>query len=239
VIAPWIHHSLVKSASLEWECIPNLASPCKITLQNLSALPQQDSTSQETTGHQEWWNDSPALVCSGSWLICAWLKLEESTLKWDKWTAFHCNVLSLRVCICCYSSHPSLRHRFGKNHPHWLDSQWKVYISSLLSLLGSMYNYCLLLLIWSPFMVPEPSPCDLCMHTTQAKKVVIRTLLFHIYGSCAGSVIGSHMHNHTTYLVCFHGNQHICFNPTYRPLEQWLEIRSIRNPGSLVSLTQW
>jgi hypothetical protein len=35
-IAPWIHHSWVKPASLEWECIPDLASPCEITLWNLS-----------------------------------------------------------------------------------------------------------------------------------------------------------------------------------------------------------
>jgi hypothetical protein len=29
--APWIHHSQVKPASLKWECIPDPASPCKIT----------------------------------------------------------------------------------------------------------------------------------------------------------------------------------------------------------------
>jgi hypothetical protein len=49
-IAPWIHHSWVKPASLEWECIPDPASPCRITLWNLSTLPQQDSTSQEKMG---------------------------------------------------------------------------------------------------------------------------------------------------------------------------------------------
>jgi hypothetical protein len=87
-------------------------------------------------------------------------------------------------------------------------------------------------------MVPEPSSCDLCMHTTWAGNVVSRTLLFRTYYSCAGSVIGSCTHNHTTYLVCSHGNQHICFNPTYRPWEQWLEIQSICNHGNLVCHTQ-
>jgi hypothetical protein len=101
-----------------------------------------------------------------------------------------------------------------------------------------MHNYCLLLLIWSPFTAPEPSSCDLCIHTTQAGSVVTRTLLFHTYSSCAGSVIRSYTHNHNTYLVCSHGNQHICFSPTYRPREQWLETRSIHNPGNLISCTQ-
>jgi hypothetical protein len=101
-----------------------------------------------------------------------------------------------------------------------------------------MHNYCLLLLIWFPFMVPEPASCDLCMHTTWAGSVVTRTLLFHTYYSCAGSVIRSCTHNHTTCLVCSHGNQHICFNPTYCPWEQWLETRSVCNPGNLISCTQ-
>jgi hypothetical protein len=43
-IAPWIHYSWVKPASLSWECIPYLGSPCRITLGNVSALPRQDST---------------------------------------------------------------------------------------------------------------------------------------------------------------------------------------------------
>jgi hypothetical protein len=38
--------------------------------------------------------------------------------------------------------------------------------------------------------------------------------------------------------MCFHSNQHICFNPTYHPQEQWKEIRNIQNPGNLVRLTQ-
>jgi hypothetical protein len=139
VIAPWIHHSWVKPASLEWECIPDLASPCRITLQNLSALPQQDSASQETTGDQEQQNDNPELVTTGSWLVYARQKLEESILQQTNGLCFshqlfHCNALSPLVCICCCSSHPSLCHRLGRNHPCWLISQWKVFICSLLSL---------------------------------------------------------------------------------------------------------
>jgi hypothetical protein len=87
-------------------------------------------------------------------------------------------------------------------------------------------------------MVPDPSSCDLCMHTTQARNVVTRTLLFHIYYSCVGSVTGPCTHNHTTYLVCSHGNQHTCFNHTHCSLEQWLEIQSICDPGNLINCTQ-
>jgi hypothetical protein len=101
-----------------------------------------------------------------------------------------------------------------------------------------MYNYYLLLLIWFPFVTPEPSSCDLCMHTTRAGSVVTKILLFHTYYNCAGSVIRSCTYNHTTYLMCSHGNQHISFNPTYRPWEQWLDIRSVHHPGNLVSHAQ-
>jgi hypothetical protein len=123
---------------------------------------------------------------------------------------FHLNILSLPGCICCCSSCPSLHHRFGKNCPYWLD---------LLAFLYLFWAGCiisLLLLTWSSS----------------------RTLLFHTYYSCAGSDIRSCAHNHTTYVVCSHGNQHICFNPTYCPWEQWLEVRSIWNHGTLVSCTQ-
>jgi hypothetical protein len=76
------------------------------------------------------------------------------------------------------------------------------------------------------------------MHTTWARSVVTRTLIFHTCYSCAGSVIRSCTHYHTTYLVSSHGDQHICFNPTYHPWKQWLKIRSIHNPGNLIIHTQ-
>jgi hypothetical protein len=84
----------------------------------------------------------------------------------------------------------------------------------------------------------ETSSCDLCTHTAWAGNVVTRTLLFHIYYSYAGTAIGSRTHNHTICSVCSYCKQHICFNLTYCPREQWLEIRSICNPGKLISHTQ-
>jgi hypothetical protein len=45
--------------------------------------------------------------------------------------------------------------------------------------------------------------------------------VFHAY-SCAGTVVGSCTHNHTTYSVCFHDSQYICFNPICHSQEQWL-----------------
>jgi hypothetical protein len=106
-------------------------------------------------------------------------------------------------------------------------------IYSLLSPLGRMHNYCSLLLMWFPFMASETSSCDLCIHTTLSGNAVTRNLLFHSYYCCAGTVIGSCTHNHTIYSVCSHGNQHISFNLTYHPWEQWLEIKIMCNPGNL------
>jgi hypothetical protein len=102
---------------------------------------------------------------------------------------------------------------------------------------SSFKNYCLLLLIWLPFVASEPSPCGLYIHNTWEENVT-RTLLFHTYYSCADTVIGSCTHNHSTYSVYSHGNQHICFNPTYCPWEQWLGTRSVHNPENLISHTQ-
>jgi hypothetical protein len=144
---------------------------------------------------------------------------------------FYCNSLSPLVSICCCSSDPNLCHRLGGNCHHWLDPWQKVVISCLLPLLDRIHHYCLLLLIWFPFMVPEPSSCDLRMHTTQAGSVATKILLFHSYNSCAGTVIGPCTYNHTIYLVCSHGNQYICFSSTYCPWEQWLEIRIVTTLG--------
>jgi hypothetical protein len=126
-------------------------------------------------------------------------------------TFFHTSYLTVMYCHslsnCCCTSHPSLCHRFGKNRPLLIG-----FIRSLLSLLGRMHNYCLLL-VSNVFSLHGPRA--LILHTTWADSVVTRTLLFHTYYSCAGSVIGSYTHNHTTYVGCSHGNHHICFNPTY------------------------
>jgi hypothetical protein len=49
-ITPWVQYSQVKPASLEWECILDAASPCKITLWNTCVLPRKDPVSWKTTG---------------------------------------------------------------------------------------------------------------------------------------------------------------------------------------------
>jgi hypothetical protein len=74
--------------------------------------------------------------------------------------------------------------------------------------MGPFYVFLLLNLISSVLGDPQTSNCDLYIHTSQAGNVVTRTLLFHTYYSCAGTDIRSCTHNHTIYLVCFHGNQH-------------------------------
>jgi hypothetical protein len=75
------------------------------------------------------------------------------------------------------------------------------------------------------------------MHTTQAGSAVTKTLVFPTY-SCAGTIVGSRTHSRTTYSVCFHDGQYICFNPIYRPQEQWLEAQSFTSTGKLINHTQ-
>jgi hypothetical protein len=72
---------------------------------------------------------------------------------------------------------------------------------------------------------PQALDCDSYMCTTWAWIAVTKTLVFHTYYSCAGTIVGSCTHNHTTYSVCFHDGQYICFNPIYCPQEQWLKVQ--------------
>jgi hypothetical protein len=44
---PWIHHTRVKTASLEWENIPDPASTYRITLQILLPRKQQETKKKE------------------------------------------------------------------------------------------------------------------------------------------------------------------------------------------------
>jgi hypothetical protein len=89
--------------------------------------------------------------------------------------------------------------------------------------------YCFwLFLFWVPSANLNPLSCELCLHTTQTRDAITRTLLFHNYDSCAGTVIGSCFHSGTTYSVCSHSNQHTCFDPVYAPSEEWLEVRHTR-----------
>jgi hypothetical protein len=150
-------------------------------------------------------------------------------------------VISLQCIITLVSVAVVLTLVFAIGLAETTPTDWshgKRFLLALFYLLGRMHDYCLLILMWFPFMVPGSSSCDLCMPITQAESAVMRTLLFHTYYSCAGSVIRSCTHNHTTYLVCSHGIQHISFNTTYCPWEQWLAIRSVPDPGNLISHTQ-
>jgi hypothetical protein len=67
---------------------------------------------------------------------------------------------------------------------------------------------------------------------------VTKTLVFHTYYSCARTIVGSYTHSHTTYSVCFHDGQYICFNPIYHSQEQWLEAQSFTSIGNLINHTQ-
>jgi hypothetical protein len=169
-------------------------------------------------------------------------KLEELTLQWDNQTVFTPGMsLWCIVTPCFYLLLLILTIIFVLGLTETTPIDWTHGEKFLFVLLYPFWEGCkisLLLLMWFPFMASEPSFCDLCMHTTRAGNVVTRTLLFHTYYSCAGIVIKSCTHNNTIYSVCSHGNQHIWSKPTYRPWEQWLEIRSSRNPGNLISHTQ-
>jgi hypothetical protein len=88
-----------------------------------------------------------------------------------------------------------------------------------------------------PFAAQKSSSCDPCMCIVQAGCIVTKILLFHTYYSCAGSVIRSCTQNHTIYQICSHDNQFIYFNPTYCPVEQWLELRSGHLTGNIVTQT--
>jgi hypothetical protein len=100
VIVPWILHSPVKPDSLEWECIPDPAPPCKIT------LPQQNSSSQETTGEQEWQENCPALVI---------LKAKVINIKIDEKSLYPESLIHLKLVTATHeSSSYQVFHSFYK-----------------------------------------------------------------------------------------------------------------------------
>jgi hypothetical protein len=79
-----------------------------------------------------------------------------------------------------------------------------------------MHNYCLLLLICFLLWLQSPPVTYVC--TLLRQEMLSLGLCFSILTiPVQAFVIGTYTHNHTTYLVCSHGNQHICFNPTYCP----------------------
>jgi hypothetical protein len=72
----------------------------------------------------------------------------------------------------------------------------------------------------------------------QAGSAVTKTLVFHIYYSCARTIVGSCTHSHTAYSVCFHDGQYTCFNLIYHPRGQWLEVQNFTSSGKLIKHTQ-
>ncbi|VFV42077.1 Hypothetical predicted protein [Lynx pardinus] len=70
-VRPQIHHSRVKPTSRNWECIPDLSTLCKLTIQ------KKQSETPEALG-----DCNPALVTLEA--DYAWQKLEESTVQWNK-----------------------------------------------------------------------------------------------------------------------------------------------------------
>jgi hypothetical protein len=95
-----------------------------------------------------------------------------------------------------------------------------------------MSPFCVFILLILVSSVPGE-----CVCTTQAGSAISKTLVFQTYYSCASTVVGSCTHNNTTYSVCFHDGQYICFNPIYCPQEQWLEVQSITSTGKLINHT--
>jgi hypothetical protein len=75
----------VKPAILKWECIPDPASPYKVTLRNACALPQQTLLPRRpwTTSSQ------PCSSHFRSRLVYAWWKLEESPISPLRVSLFH------------------------------------------------------------------------------------------------------------------------------------------------------
>jgi hypothetical protein len=57
-----------------------------------------------------------------------------------------------------------------------------------------------------------------------AGSIVTKTLLFHTYCSCAGSVTRSCTHNHTIYQVCSHNNQFTCFSTVL--ISMWTVVKT-------------
>jgi hypothetical protein len=103
---------------------------------------------------------------------------------------------------------------------------WLVYTQQkleklpILPLKMSPFHVFLLISVSSLPGDPQALDCDSCMCTTWVGSTVTKTLVFHTYHSCAGTIVGSCTHKHITYSVCFHDGQCICFNPIYSPWEQ-------------------
>jgi hypothetical protein len=126
---------------------------------------------------------------------------------------------------------------FGSWLVYILRNLEKLPISSLRT--SPFHVFFLLILAGSLLWDPQALDCDSCMCTIQVAIVVTKTLVFHTYYSCAAILVGSCTHNHTTYSVCCHDGQCICFKPICLPQEQWLQVWSFTSTGGLISQTHF
>jgi hypothetical protein len=85
--------------------------------------------------------------------------------------------------------------------------------------MSPFHVFFLLILVTSLRGDPQALDCDSYMQTIRIGSAVTKTLTFHTYYSCAGTIVESRTHNHTTHSVCFHDGQSICFNHIYCPQE--------------------
>jgi hypothetical protein len=97
--------------------------------------------------------------------------MAEAVFHSSYFTVMHCHPLSVSVAVVL-----TLVFTIGlaKTAPADWSHGERFFICCLLSLLGRMHNYCLLLLIWLHFKAPEPFSCDRCVHTTWAGSVVTK-----------------------------------------------------------------
>jgi hypothetical protein len=76
------------------------------------------------------------------------------------------------------------------------------------------------------------------VYTLPEQGVLLPKLWFSILLFLCRHHCWSCTHSHTTYSVCFHDGQYICFNPIYHPREQWLKVQCFTNSGKLINHTQ-
>jgi hypothetical protein len=88
----------------------------------------------------------------------------------------------------------------------WLTYTWQKLEELPISPLRMSLSHVFLLLILVSSLPGDPQAldCDSCMCITWAGSAVTKTLVFHTYYSCVGTIVGSCTHNHIAYSVFFH-----------------------------------
>jgi hypothetical protein len=113
----------------------------------------------------------------------------------------------------------------------------KVFISSLLPLLGRMHNYCLLLLMCFPFGVPELSSCDPCILITQLGQGVTGTLFLTLISPAREQSRGPAGITNPLFYLPARGSIY-SFNLRCSPNDGWLEVRSRDKKGHIIQRVQ-